>query len=247
MPKIRFSGGIALIAVLAAGCGTATATPRAQEPIPSEPTLIDSVDPADVPGLTMHTLTEGETGGLRAHAVYPSVSDAPRLTEKLRRTITEHLRSFNQANKGGQADESGQAGTSAGPEFNVDWQLPTVSAQALGVSLIIGRTVDSHWSEERTTVWYDRVDKRVLDSAGLLRDEAALGELTRLTREQLSRSSSGIAPETITADARLFDSMAFNRRGDLVAEFDDPQVGTARLSRVAVPAAKVKGLLSPAG
>ncbi|MEU1735081.1 polysaccharide deacetylase family protein [Streptosporangium sp. NPDC020145] len=199
------------------------------------------MDPADVPGLTMHTVTEGETGGLRAHAVYPSVSDAPRLTERLHRTITEHLRSFNQANRGG--TETGRPG----PEFNVDWQLPTVSTQMMGVNLTIGRTVDSRWSEEHTTVWYDRVDRRVLDSADLLKDKAALGELARLTRDQLGRSGSGIDPEAITADARLFDSLAFNRRGDLVAEFDDQQVGAASLSRVAVPAAKVKGLLSPAG
>lgn len=241
MPRIRSSGGIALIAALVAGCGTATATPKAQEPIPSEPTLIDSVDPADVPGLTMHTVTEGETAGLHAHAVYPSVSDAPLLTEKLHRTINEELRSFNQANKGQTVGPH--------PEFNVDWQLPTVSTQVLGVNLNIGRTVDSHWSEERTTVWYDRVDKRVIDSVGLLKDKAALGEFARLARERLSRTNSGITPEAITADAKLFDSLAFNRRGDLVAEFDDRQVRTAPLGRVAVavPAAKLRGLLSPTG
>ncbi|WP_169750274.1 polysaccharide deacetylase family protein [Streptosporangium amethystogenes] len=240
MPNLRFIGGIAWMAVTIAGCGVAN-PPSAQAPMPSEPTLINYVDPSAVQGLNTRTLFSGETGNLHVHAVYPAVADAPRLTEKLHGTVSEELDRFTRS--GSPAD------TLPKPEFNVDWQLAAASPEVLGVRLRIGHSMESGWSEARTTVWYDRTKGRVLDSADLLAGRPALVTLAGIVRSELALRGPLVTPNALRPDREMFDSLGFNPRGDLVVEFDDKQVGLEVAGRVAVavPSATAAPLLSEVG
>jgi peptidoglycan-N-acetylglucosamine deacetylase len=94
MPKLRFAGGIALVAATVAGCGVATPSPAEENPLPSEPTMINYVAPSQVRGLSVRNMNGGDTGDRRVHVTYPSVDDAPRLSEKIRRTVAERLDRF---------------------------------------------------------------------------------------------------------------------------------------------------------
>jgi peptidoglycan-N-acetylglucosamine deacetylase len=256
MPKIRVVGGIALIAATAVGCGMITASPGAEGPIPSEPTMINYVDPAQVSGLNVRTLAEGDPDARHMHVVYPSLVDAPRFNDKLRQTVTENINRFIESsvsarNAGNPRDptDGGVAGILPPPELNVDWQLAAVSPEAVGVRLRIGESSGSIWSESRTTLWYDRTDKQALDSSGLLKDQAALNTLAGLVKAGLAQRGPETTPASVRPDPKMFDSLGFNPRGELVVEFDDRQVAPEALGRVAValPREKVAGLLSAAG
>ncbi|MDP9863394.1 MULTISPECIES: polysaccharide deacetylase family protein [Streptosporangium] len=203
--------------------------------------MINYADPSAVHGLSVRNLSGGDSGDRRVHVAYPSVDGAPRLTEKLRRTVTEQLDRFTR--------DTSMNHALPHPEFNVDWQLTAASDQVLGVRLRIGESLGNGWSEARTTVWYDRVDSRALDSAALLRDDAALAELARLVRERLAVQGPRVNPHAIKPGPRQFDSLGFNPRGDLVVEFDDSQVAGGSMGRVAVavPASEAEPLLSATG
>ncbi|MDP9847180.1 polysaccharide deacetylase family protein [Streptosporangium lutulentum] len=242
MPKTRIAGGIALVAATAVGCGVTTAS-HEESPLPSEPTMIDYVDPSRVFGLSTQTMSDDDPDARHVHAVYPTLTDAPRLNERLRRKVAEELDRFT----GSTAEPPG--GTPPAPEFNVDWQLSAVSPEVIGVRLRIGTSTGSRWSESRTTIWYDRTDKRALDSTGLLKDPAALNTLTGLVRSRLAQRSPETDPSSVRPDPKMFDSLGFNPRGELVVEFDDRQVAPESLGRVAValPRSQTEGLLSTAG
>lgn len=229
------------MAAMVTGCGVATASPHVDPPVPSEPTLINYVDPSMVQGLSTRSLNSGETAGRRVHATYPAIAEAPRLTEKLRKTVTGSLGRFIR--------NAGPASTLPTPEFNVDWQLAAASPEVLGVRLRIGQSLGSGWSESRTTVWYDRASGRALDSPDLLRDEAALTTLAGIVRGELALRGPLVNPNALTPDPSMFDSIGFNPRGDLVVEFDDKQVGLGVAGRVAVavPSATATPLLSATG
>ncbi|MBB4939086.1 peptidoglycan/xylan/chitin deacetylase (PgdA/CDA1 family) [Streptosporangium album] len=203
--------------------------------------MINYVDPSRVHGLSVQELDGDEHSARRVHAVYPSVADAPLLTEKLRRTVAAHLDRFDKASA---ADTSRPHS-----EFNVDWQLAAASDQVIGVRLRIGELLPTGWSEERTTVWYDRVNRRALDSDALLKNGAALAELSRLVKGRLGEWGSRVSPHAVGTDPKTFDSLSFNPRGELVVEFDDSQVTGGSLGRVAVaiPASEAGPLLSATG
>ncbi|ACZ83685.1 polysaccharide deacetylase family protein [Streptosporangium roseum] len=203
--------------------------------------MINYVDPSRVQGLSVRTMNGGDTGDRRVHVTYPSIDDAPRLSEKIRRTVTERLDRFIR--------DTSMNTALPHPEFNVDWQLAAASDQVVGVRLRTGESLGAGWSESRTTVWYDRVDRRALDSTALLRDGSALAELARIVRESLNDRGSPVDPRAVRPDAELFDSLSFNPHGELVVEFDDYQVSGGPLGRVAVavPAAEVAPLLSATG
>ncbi|MGC5009291.1 polysaccharide deacetylase family protein [Streptosporangium sp. DT93] len=246
MPKKRFIGGIAWVVAMLAGCGAATASPATRAPLPSEPTMINYVDPSVVHGLTIRTLSTGERGGRRMHASYPAVAGAPRLTDRLRDTVEDELHRFTWRKTPGD--------TAVAPEFNVDWLLAAASEEVLGVRLRVGRSMDAGWRESRTTLWYDRTDRRVLDSAGLIRDDAAMTTLVRLVGQEMTRRGTpvrlgSLRLDPLRLDPAMFDSLVFNPRGDLVVEFDDGQVGSRATGRVAVavPSAVSEPLLSPTG
>ncbi|MEV7011123.1 polysaccharide deacetylase family protein [Streptosporangium sp. NPDC051022] len=241
MPKAGLVGSIALLAATVTGCGVLTTSTHAQDRVPSEPTMINYVDPARVHGLNVRTITEGDAADRHVQAAYPAIDDAPRLTEKLRKTVLGRLDHFNRV---ASADSD-----LPHREFNVDWQLAAVSDQVIGVRLRMGESAGAGWSESRTTVWYDRTDARVLDSAGLLKNGTALKDLALLVKTGLAGRRPEVNSSVIKAEAGFFDSMGFNSHGDLVVEFDDQQVGAASLGRVvvAVPAAEIERLLSATG
>jgi peptidoglycan/xylan/chitin deacetylase (PgdA/CDA1 family) len=216
--------------------------------------MIDYVDPARVSGLNAQTISEDDPDARHVHIVYPSLVDAPRFNDKLRQTVTENLNRFTESSvpvrNSRDPGDVGATGVLPAPELNVDWQLAAVSAEAVGVRLRIGEsTGSSTWSESRTTLWYDRTDKRALDSTGLLKDQAALNTLAGLVKIGLARLGPETNPSSVRPDPKMFDSLGFNPRGELVVEFDDRQVAPEALGRVAValPRAQVAGLLSAAG
>ncbi|MER5645351.1 polysaccharide deacetylase family protein [Streptosporangium sp. NPDC002524] len=229
------------MAAMMTGCGVATASPHVDPPVPSEPTLINYVDPSMVQDLSTRSLNAGETTGRRVHATYPVIAGAPRLTEKLLKTVTGGLGRFTR--------QAVPSGALPAPEFNVDWQLAAASPEVLGVRLRIGQSMGSGWSESRTTVWYDRASRHALDSPDLLRDGAALTTLAGLVKSELALRGPLVNPNALRPDPSMFDSIGFNPRGDLVVEFDDKQVGLGVAGRVAVavPSATATPLLSATG
>jgi peptidoglycan/xylan/chitin deacetylase (PgdA/CDA1 family) len=134
------------------------------------------------------------------------------------------------------------------PELNVDWQLVAASSDVVGVRLRTGRYLGTDWGRSGSILWYDRARSAVTGSAGLLAGQAALYEVAQLVRDGL-RGRVGVDPGELSADPGELDSMAFNRNGDLVVEFDDCQIGSCALGRlgVAVPAEQVEALLSKTG
>ncbi|WP_326828934.1 polysaccharide deacetylase family protein [Streptosporangium sp. NBC_01810] len=241
MPNLRFVGGIAWMAVTIAGCGAAITPSSAKTPMPSEPTLINYVDPSVVQGLSTQTLFSGEAGNLHAHAAYPIVTDAPLLTKKLHGIVREGFDGFTRRN--------GLADALPKPEFNVDWQLAAASPEVLGIRLRIGHSKESGWHEARTTVWYDRVKRRALDSSDLLTGRPALVTLAGIVKSELALRRPLVNPNALRPDREMFDSLGFNPRGGLVVEFDDEQVGLGVAGRVAVavPSATAAPLLSEIG
>ncbi|TDD55852.1 polysaccharide deacetylase family protein [Nonomuraea terrae] len=242
MHKARFFSGIALLALSASGCGLAAASPGKHVMVPAEPTMIDFVDPATVAGLSVGTLTEGDSPGNRyAHVNYPVIAAAPALNKALRVQAERQLANFNQRTEG--------RATYPRVELNVDWQLPTVSSQAIGVRLRTGEYVGADWGNSMRTFWFDPRTGETVGSTGLLAGERALEKLTAVVREQLDERGSQVEQESVTANDDVFDSMAFNRSGDLVVEFDDCQIGPCSLGRlaVAVPRDQAAPLLSDLG
>ena len=237
MPHFRLIGGVALLALSAAGCGLATASSAPENLVPGEPTRIDFVDPATVAGLIPRTLTEGESADRRVHVSYPELPGAPELTDRLREEASRTLRDF-----------LATRATDTHPELNVDWQI-AAAGEVIGVRLRTGgfRSSDrgSGWGNATSTFWYDH--GRATGSAGLLAGDAALAAVARLARDGLKERGPEVDRTQVTPDR--FDSMAFNGAGDLVVEFDDCQIGSCSLGRlaVAVPASRVGPLLSETG
>ncbi|WP_165974379.1 polysaccharide deacetylase family protein [Nonomuraea deserti] len=243
MRKKRFSPGIALLALSVSGCGMAATVPDRGIVVPAEPTSIDFVDPTTVVGLSTRTITEGDgTSGRHVHITYPELDEAPALNRTLRERAREQLRVFRERTKTRAAGPR--------PELNVNWQLAAASPEAVAVRLRTGEKLKAGWEYATRTYWFDPHEGKAVRSSGLLAGKDALGRLGVLVKRQLLKErGSQIAAGGIIADGDRFDSMAFNRDGDLVVEFDDCQVGPCRLGRVAaaVPADDVAPLLSGLG
>ncbi|MEU6788111.1 polysaccharide deacetylase family protein [Nonomuraea angiospora] len=242
MHKLRFFSGIALLALSATACGLAADSPERDVVVPAEPTLIDFVDPAAVAGLSTRTLTDGHYSGSRyVHISYPEFQNAPALNRALRAEAERKWRNFGGRTKGRAAYSR--------PELNVDWQLAAASPQAIAVRLRTGEFQGAGWAYSTRTYWFDRRSGKVAESAGLLDGEHALRQLAELAREQFKGRGSQVERDEVSAGGGRFDSMAFNRGGDLVVEFDDCQIGPCSLGRlaVAIPAERVRPLLSEFG
>ncbi|MFF4624911.1 polysaccharide deacetylase family protein [Nonomuraea jabiensis] len=242
MHKLRFFSGIALLAVSATACGLAAASPGRGVVVPAEPTMIDFVDPAAVAGLSTRTLTNDHYAGSRyVHISYPEFQNAPALNRALRAEAEREWRDFGGRTKGRAAYSR--------PELNVDWQLAAASPQAIAVRLRTGEFQGAGWAYSTRTYWFDRRSGKVAESAGLLDGEHALRQLAQLVRERLKGRGSQVEREEVAAEGGRFNSMAFNRGGDLVVEFDDCQIGPCSLGRlaVAIPAERVRPLLSEFG
>jgi peptidoglycan/xylan/chitin deacetylase (PgdA/CDA1 family) len=242
MHKSRYISGIALLALSATACGLAAGSPERDVVVPAEPTMIDFVDPAAVAGLSIRTLTDDHYAGSRyVHISYPEFQNAPALNRALRAEAERKWRDFRGRTEGRAAYQR--------PELNVEWQLAAASPQAIAVRLRTGEFQGAGWGYATRTYWFDRRNGKATESAGLLDGEHALRQLAQLVREQLKERGSQVEREEVTAGGDRFDSMAFNRNGDLVVEFDDCQIGPCSLGRlaVAVPADRVRLLLSEFG
>ncbi|MEU6723148.1 polysaccharide deacetylase family protein [Nonomuraea wenchangensis] len=244
MHNKRFAFGIALLALSTGGCGLASAAgPEQNTLVPAEPTMIDFVDPATVSGLSTETVTEGHAahGSRYVHITYPSLAGAPALTTALREQAQRRLRDFR--------TRTGDEISDPRPELNVEWQLAAASPDAVGVRLRTGEFTGARWENSTRTLWYDPRSGRTTGSTGLLAGDDAGRRLATLVKEQLKDRGAEVEQEAVTADGDQFDSMAFNRAGDLVVEFDDCQLTPCRLGRlaVAVPAGRVAPLLSELG
>jgi peptidoglycan/xylan/chitin deacetylase (PgdA/CDA1 family) len=133
------------------------------------------------------------------------------------------------------------------PELNMDWQLAAASDQIVGVRLRTSRFLGTDWGHSLRTIWYDARTGMTVGSPGLLKSQTALQDVAKRVRDQLTPRGPQVDRAKVTGDG--FDSMAFNRAGDLVVEFDDCQIAACSLGRLAValPAATVTPLLSPTG
>ena len=243
MHKSRFCAGIALLALSASGCGLPAASYRNEIMVPAEPTLIDFVDPATVVGLSTATVTEGDAkAGRYVHIKYPVLTGASALNRTLRSRVVRQLKEFRDAS-------GGDAPILPKPELNVDWQLAAASPEAVGVRLRTGEFLGTSWGNSTRTYWFDPHTGKAAGSTGLLAGRPALERLTALVKEALADRGAQVELSRVKADAGLFDSMAFNRNGDLVVEFDDCEVGRCSLGRVAVaiPAQQAAPLLSELG
>ncbi|GGT37469.1 polysaccharide deacetylase family protein [Nonomuraea spiralis] len=241
MHQTRFFAGIALLALSAGGCGLASASPERDVLVPAEPTAIDFVDPATVVGLSTATLTNEDDHSRYVHISYPELTDAPGLNHALRAEAERQLRAFRAAKS--------VNGDYPRSELNVDWQLAARSPQAVGVRLRTGEFLGASWGNSTRTFWFDPRTGKAAGSMALLGGQEALDRLAVLVKEQLKGRGPQIERAGVRAEADQFDSMAFNRSGDLVVEFDDCQVGPCSLGRVAVAvqAGRVAPLLSELG
>jgi peptidoglycan/xylan/chitin deacetylase (PgdA/CDA1 family) len=234
--KLRRIGGIASLALLLGACDASVfAVPRDHREsavVPSPPTVLDFVDPAGVPGLGVETIASDRP---YVHVTYPTLTHAPDLGRGLRAWLSGQVREHLAA----------VPASSTATEFNVDWRLTAASGGVVGVRLRLGRFSGGGWTHGFRTLWHDGA---LHPSTDLLRPDA-VAELAALTRRIAVAERTGIAAGLIPADPELFDSLNFNRRGDLVVELDDPRIVPALMGRAAivVPAADAAPLLSDLG
>lgn len=235
MPVLRFTGGIALLAAASCACGVAFNSPGDEVPPSSEPTVLTFVDPAAVPGLQIKTIYK-ETGKSNVYATYPEIPGATPLSDQVRAELTAEAKAFTAKAAKGKA-------SLPKAEINIDWQLTAVSPGATGVRLRTGRYEGAAWVNETRTLWYDGT--RVVPSDLLVKD---LAGLARAVGARLA-DDADVDHTAIKPDARLFDSLDFNSRGDLVVEFDDYEIGPGALGRVAtsIPKKDAEPLLSDFG
>ncbi|WP_170223336.1 polysaccharide deacetylase family protein [Nonomuraea turkmeniaca] len=174
------------------------------------------------------------------HITYPDLATAPALNRALKAQVQRQLQDFRQRTRGGVYPR---------PELNVSWQLAAASSQVIGVRLRTGQYLGASWGNSTRTLWFDPRNGKTVGSTGLLAGQDALRRIAELVRERLKGRGEQVERNAITAGGDQFDSMAFNRSGDLVVEFDDCQIGPCSLGRlaVAVPATEATPLLSDLG
>ncbi|MFC7381611.1 polysaccharide deacetylase family protein [Sphaerisporangium rhizosphaerae] len=243
MSRLPLAGGVAAVIAITAGCGMAMpfSSPDLPATLPAQPTTINFVDPASIPGLAVHT-TSDDSADRHVFAGYPAPASAPALGERLRQVTAAAVRRF--------AATPGARRGAAGPsELNIGWQVTAASGGVFGVRLRTGTFTGGTWRTSLATYWYDGADGRVHDSADLVKDARALDTLATVVRARLGTFGPGITAGAVRPDRTLFDSLNFNPHGDLVAEFDDGRVAPARMGRiaVAVPGHEAAGLLSDLG
>ena len=224
MSSTRVVGGVALLVAALAGCAANSTDPgeagKKAVRIQSEPTMIPYVNPAGVHGLR----TEMISGSYRSphmHVSYPVLADTPALNQRLRSDLNAAAKAY--------AARTVSKDRFPAPEYNVDWQLTAVSPDVIGVRLRPGEYGGVRWANSTTTFWYDRPANRVYTSGQLVND---LDLLAALVKQHVRRDPS-VDPDAVLPNARLFDSIAFNSRGDLVVVFDDYQVAPGSMGRLA--------------
>ncbi|MUL42831.1 polysaccharide deacetylase family protein [Streptomonospora sp. PA3] len=231
-PTSRPARGRLLVcaAALAAAAGCNALAPPA-----ALPTAFTSFAADNVPGLAEHRFGAGLSGdGFTVRASVPEIPGARPLTERLTRIVEREAADFRSA-----YDEA--------ERLEVDWELTAAGRGVVGVRLI--RTEVDHRGrhDAYSTYYYDAGTGHTAYSTELLAGDAALRELDRLVAAALERT--GADPSGIHPGYRLYDSIGFNRGGDLVVEFDAGRaapVGEGRVAAV-VAAADARPLLSELG
>ncbi|GIH22344.1 hypothetical protein Aph01nite_06540 [Acrocarpospora phusangensis] len=198
--------------------------------------MLTYVDPASVEGLIPQSIS-GETREPHLHVSFPTLEDTPALNRRLTNDLGKAVQSYTIRTK--------TADRFPAPEYNVDWQLTAASPDVVGVRLRTGEFGGVRWANSTRTLWYDRPADHVLGSADLVNN---LDLLSALVKQHLDRDPA-VDSDVVRPDPRLFDSLDFNSRGDLVAEFDDYQVAPGSVGRIAVaiPRKDADALLTPFG
>ncbi|WP_248961918.1 polysaccharide deacetylase family protein [Sphaerisporangium perillae] len=245
MSRLSLSGGIAFIVAITAGCGVTFPPSFGDRPattLPSQPTVINFVDPSTVGGLSVRTASD-DSAGLHVFTGYPAPAAAPALAARLKEVTAAAVRRFTAASASGADGRPAPAPTtssapSAPSELNVGGQLTAASGGVFGVRLRTGTLTGSTWRNSLRTYWYDADTRHVHDSADLLKDGTALGTLTSIVRNRLWAIGPEMNVNAVKPDRALFDSLNFNPHGDLVVEFDDGQVAPAPMGRIAIAVGK---------
>ncbi|MEU9887094.1 polysaccharide deacetylase family protein [Sphaerisporangium sp. NPDC051011] len=251
MSRSLLAGATALTLALVSGCGMSLSLPSRDGPttLPAQPTTINFVDPSTVPGLTIRTISDDSARTKRAFASYPVPPDAPALAARLQKLTDEALRRYDRRPTTPSPGHVTASPGAAPSELNIGWQITAASDGVFGVRLRTGALTGGAWRNSLDTVWYDQTTRRVHNSSDLLKDQKALGTLAALVKNRLWKLGAGVRPDAIGPDGAMFDSINFNPHGDLVAEFDDDQVASGRMGRIAVaiPMNEAKPLLSGFG
>ncbi|WP_214103469.1 polysaccharide deacetylase family protein [Acrocarpospora catenulata] len=240
MSSRRVVGGVALLVTALAGCAANSTDPgeagKTAVRIQSEPTMIPYVNPAGVHGLRTEMIS-GFSRSPHMYVSYPVLADAPALNQRLRSDLNAAAKAY--------AARTVSKDKFPAPEYNVDWQLTAISPDVVGVRLRTGEYGGVRWANSTKTLWYDRSANRVYSSGQLIND---LDLLAALVKQHVRRDPS-VDPDAVLPNPQLFDSIAFNSRGDLVVEFDDYQVAPGSMGRVAaaIPKSEAEALLTPFG
>ncbi|MBO2450978.1 polysaccharide deacetylase family protein [Actinomadura barringtoniae] len=203
-------------------------------------TIVHTVNPSTVPGLT--TVTRAEQNDRRhVYASYPEVPGARPLSRALASAVNGRVKPFER--------DAGRVRRLPGgdvPELNVQWSLTAAAQEVVGVRLVTSQFMGASGGETRETLWYDGVAGMVHPAADLLDGRRGLDGMVRQVRSRIGNEAN---PGQVTPDPRMFSSIAFNEAGDMVVEFSDYSVapGSAGRVAVAVPGSAYEPLLSSFG
>ena len=203
-------------------------------------TIVHTVNPSTVPGLT--TVTRAEQNDRRhLFAAYPKIPGAGPLSRALASAVDGQVKPFVKA--------TGRTRPQPGadiPELNVQWSLTAAAREIVGVRLVTSQFMGASGGVTRETLWYDGVAGMVRPAADLLDGRRGLNGMVRQVRSRIGTEAN---PGQVMPDPRTFSSIAFNEAGDMIVEFSDFSVapGSAGRVAVAVPGGAYEPLLSAFG
>ncbi|WP_344968670.1 polysaccharide deacetylase family protein [Salinactinospora qingdaonensis] len=239
---MRLAATAAAVVVLAA-CSSepedaqqSSTTQSADEQIEATgaPDQMTVVDPSLVTGLAEKTRTE-EKGGAQIDVAYPAIPNAAPLTDQLKRSTNREVSDFLDANPGAE-------------RIAMSWEVTVTGEDIVGVRLTREETDSRGPRTAHSTYWYDATSGQPAFATELLAGQKQLETLNKLVKEELA-DQEGVDTASIYPILRLYDSLGFNPRGELVVEFDEGQVAPVDTGRVhaVISAEDVAPLLSELG